>query len=361
MSLARACWFVLLLALPVAALGQAGNFEVVKVAEGVYAALRKEPPGYGVESNSVFIVREKDVVVVDAQSSLASTREVLAALRKLTDKPVRYLINTHWHDDHVIGNQVYRDAFPGVEIVAHAKTRTYLETDGKTARKKWREGGLTQFLDLLRGAVRDGKNLAGETLSEEERASYRSDIALGEGYATVPAGFEPALPTLTVEDKLILHDGGRTVEIRHLGRGHTSGDLVVHLPQERIVVAGDLVVWPVPLIGGDQSHVGDWAATLEALRALRPAVIIPGHGPVFRDDSYVNLLARLMTSVRQQTEAVVARGGTLEEARKAVNLAELRKLFAGDSKVRNALFSAYVEGPAVASAFHDAESARAAK
>ena len=358
MLLARVCLFALILATPLVASGQSEKFETVKLADGVYAAIRKEPPGFAVESNSVFIICDNEVIVVDAQSNQASTKEVLAALRKLTPKPVKYVINTHWHDDHIIGNQVYRDAFPGVEFIAHAKTRAYLPTTGMEARKKWHEGGLPQFVEQLRTILKSNKNSKGEPLTEEQRASLASDIALGEGYMTVPAGYEPVLPTMTVEDKLTLYRGGRTIEILFLGRGHTSGDLVVYLPQEHIVAAGDLLVWPIPFIGGDQSHVGDWGATLEKLRALRASIIVPGHGPVMRDDSYVELMTRLMASVKQQTEAAVARGATLEETQKSVNLDEFRKLFAGDSKVRNTLFSVYVVGPAVESAFHDASAKR---
>jgi glyoxylase-like metal-dependent hydrolase (beta-lactamase superfamily II) len=271
---------------------------------------------------------------------------------------VKYVINTHWHDDHVIGNQVYADAFPGVEFIAHARTRAYLPTTGMANRKKWHEDGLSQFVEQLRSLVRENKNLRGEALTEEERASYLSDIALGEGYMTVPSGFQPVLPTITLEDRLTLHHGGRTIEIRYLGRGHTSGDLVVDLPDERIVVAGDLVVWPVPFIGGDQSHVGDWGATLERLRALGPQVIIPGHGAIMRDDSYVQLLVRLMNSMKQQVESAVARKETLEQTRKNVNLDELRKSFAGDSRMKNMLFDVYVVGPGVESAFRDATTGR---
>src|SRR5262245_19853839 len=95
-------------------------FEVQRVADGVYALIRKEPLGLWFEANNVFIVNDDDVVVVDANISVASTKETVAALRKLTPKPVRYVINTHWHEDHIIGNQVWREAFPGVDFIGHA-------------------------------------------------------------------------------------------------------------------------------------------------------------------------------------------------------------------------------------------------
>ena len=120
-----------------AAGSRAQDFEVQKIGEGVYAVIRTYPPGLMVDGNSAFIVGEDDVMVVDAPES---SREILEAIRKLTPKPVRYVINTHWHDDHITGNQVYRDAFPGVEIVGHAKTREYLPTTGVANRQKMLEG-----------------------------------------------------------------------------------------------------------------------------------------------------------------------------------------------------------------------------
>ncbi len=353
-SLALVCLFALLTLQPHAARSQSKKFDVVKLADGVYAVVRRDPPGFAVESNSLFIIGDDGVIVVDAQSNFATTRETLAALRALTDKPVKFVVNTHWHDDHVIGNQVYREAFPGVQFVAHAATRAYLPAEGAANRRKWHEGGLSQFVRMLRDLVKDNKSLAGGPLDDEERASYLSDISLGEGYMTVPGTYEPVLPTVTLEDKLTLYQGSRAVEILFLGRGHTSGDLVVRLPRENIVAAGDLIVWPVPFVGSDQSHVSDWGATLEKLAALKPAVILPGHGPLMRDDSYARLVARLMDSVNEQTRAAVARGENLDAARKSVKLEEFRKLFAGESHMKNTLFSMYVAGPAVASAYMDA-------
>jgi glyoxylase-like metal-dependent hydrolase (beta-lactamase superfamily II) len=350
--------FALAVALPPVTSGRREKFDVVKLAEGVYAVVRRDPPGYAVESNSLFVIGDDGVIVVDSQSNLAATRETLAALRKLTDKPVRYVVNTHWHDDHVVGNQVYAEAFPGVAFVAHAATRGYLPTKGAAARKSWHEGGLPRFVEQLRNILKGGVNSKGEPLDEEQRASLASDIALGEGYMTVPADFRPVLPTVTLEDKLTIYQGGREVDVLYLGRGHTSGDVVVYLPREGVVAAGDLVVWPVPFVGSDQSHVGDWGATVEKLIALKPSIIVPGHGPVMHDDSYPRLVERLMDSIKQQVGAAVARGEALEQARKDVNLDEMRKAFAGDSKVRNALFSVYVVGPAVESAFNDATAKR---
>jgi hypothetical protein len=93
-------------------------------------------------------------------------------------------------------------------------------------------------------------------------------------------------------------------------------------------------------------------------RRLYPTIIIPGHGPVLRDDSYLKLMARLFASIKQQVEAAVARGETLEQTRRSVNLDEIQKLFVGDSRMRRLIFRSYVMGPAVEAAFSDASAKR---
>ncbi|HEY6147806.1 MAG TPA: MBL fold metallo-hydrolase, partial [Thermoanaerobaculia bacterium] len=201
-------------------------------------------------------------------------------------------------------------------------------------------------------------NFSGAEMTPEERTSFASDIALVDQYLAEVPSIPIVLPTVTVKDALRLYRGDRTIEILSLGSGHTAGDIVVNLPKERIAITGDLVVHPVPLVGNPQSHVSEWAPALARLRALSPAMFVPGHGPVLRDDSYVRLLEELFSSIDRQTRAAVASGKNLEETRKAVDLQDLRRRFAGESRVRDTLFRQYVAGPAVAAAFREA-SARA--
>jgi len=345
----------LLLFLPILASAQS-QLEVVKVADGVYAALRKEPPGLTTNANSVFIINEEDVVVVDTTLTPGTARELLAAIRKLTSKPVKYVINTHWHDDHIVGNQVFRAAFPAAEFIAHANTRSYLPGAGLTNRQNaMSPQGYPQFINALRRSLAKNQSLSGAPLTEEERTTYASDLRIAESYMAENPGVEIVLPTITFEDQITLHCGSREIQIKYLGRGHTSGDIIAYLPQEGIVVAGDLVIAPVPYVGNPQSHPGDWSASLERLLALKPKIMIPGHGPVMRDDSYVRLMARLFRSIKTQVEAAVARGESLEQTRKSVDLSEFEKLFAGESVMRREIFRGYVVGPAVGAAYADAK------
>jgi glyoxylase-like metal-dependent hydrolase (beta-lactamase superfamily II) len=328
----------------------AGGFTVEKLADGVYAAIRTDPPGLMVDANSLFIVNDNDVVVVDAPEASA---EMIQSLRKITGKPVSFLINTHWHDDHVIGNATWRKAYPGMRFIGHASLREYLPQTGANNRKNMIEGA-PQFAGQMQAQMDNGKNLRDEPISAEERISYTSDISLVKHYMAVVPGTQTVLPDIDVDEGLTLLRGNRRIEIRHLGNGHTKADLVVWLPNERIAATGDLVVWPIPLVGSDQSHVRDWPSTLDALLALNPAIFVPGHGPVMHDAQYVKQERDLFASINRQVGSAVAHGDTLEATRKAVDLSAFRQQFAGASKVRQFAFGMYVTGPAVESAYRDA-------
>jgi glyoxylase-like metal-dependent hydrolase (beta-lactamase superfamily II) len=212
-------------------------------------------------------------------------------------------------------------------------------------------GGYPGFIGALKRRLEKNESVFGGPLDEEERAVLTSDIRIAERYMAENPTAAVVLPTVTLRERLTLHRGARVIDILYLGRGHTSGDIVVHLPAEGIVIAGDLVIHPVPYVGNPQSHPGDWGETLDKLLALKHTVIVPGHGPVLRDDSYVRLMSRLFASMKQQVAAAVARGEAVEQVRKSVNLDELRKLFACDSRVR---LDSYVLGAGIAAAYADA-------
>ena len=359
------------------------HFKIEKLADGVFAAVRTDPPGWGANANNLFIIDDDGVVVVDTNFGPSSTKDVLKALRGLTDKPVRFVINTHWHDDHVLGNQVYRDAFPGVQFIAHAATREYLPGKGLEARKQMMQGA-PNFANDLRGFLKSGKSPSGGDLTAEERAAFESDVAMIDRYAADIPSFDVVLPTITVEDKLTLYrgsgeaksspngsgdpkgspygsggakasPGSRAIVIQSVGAGHTAGDLVVHLPAEGILATGDLVVAPIPLVGGDQSHIAAWIGALDRISALRATTILPGHGPVMHDDSYVKQMAGAFRAIKDYVDAAVARGETLEQIQKTIKLDEWREKFAGDSSLRRAVFRNYLVGPAVIAAYREAK------
>lgn len=325
------------------------SFNIQKLANGVHAVIRKEPPSLWFNPNNAFIIGKTGVIVIDSNISSDYTREVLAALRKITDKPVKYVINTHWHEDHIIGNHVYRDAFPDVQFIGHRSTINDLATIGAANRKGSIDNG-DGFVDMLKSSIAKGTSLGGQKLTDEERLGYSSDIDLVSSYLAESANFKIIMPTVVVDDRLDLTLDGRKIEIKFLGRAHTGGDLAVFLPKEKILFSGDLIVWPVPLVGST-SHPLEYAATLEKMKALNAKTIVPGHGPVMHDTGYVDVMISLLKSIRQQVETAVAQGKTLEETRKSVNLDEFKSKMCGDSQHKRFVFQNYVFLPATAAAF----------
>lgn len=327
------------------------DFVVEKVVDGVYAAIRRKPPGLMFDANSVFIVNDADVIVVDTNITPSSAKATIAALKKLTPKPVRTIINTHWHDDHTMGNATYREAFPGVEIIGHTRSAEAAATTGAANRKGTLERGpiLVKQLQL---SLEQAKNFDGQALNDEERASYRGDIAAAQRYFAEAPGATVVPPTVTVTDRMTLKRGKRTIEILHLGAGHTPEDLVVHLPQDRLVITGDLLALPVPLIGSTSRPL-EFGATLQKLAALKPAILIPGHGPVVRTLDHVQLEIRMLASLVDQVKAAVSRGASIAEVRKSVNLSEFETAFCGTSRLLRSVFQNYVNGSGIAAAYRD--------
>lgn len=328
------------------------GFDVQRVAPDIYAFVRQEPPGLALNANSVVVVNADDVLVVDAGVTPATAKAMLAALRTITPKPVKYVVNTHWHDDHILGNQVFRDAFKDVQFIGHARAEKQSATVGATNRKQRLDVSGPLMTQQLRLSLEQSKSMAGGPISDEERRSYTSDIAALDRFAAEAPATTVVTPTMTVEDKLTLVRGRRTIEILHLGAGHTSEDLVVWLPQDRVMATGDLVVTPVPLLAS-MSRPADFVTTLEKLIALQPQILIPGHGAVTHGLDYVRLEARLFTALVDQVRAAAAKGATLAETRKTVNLSEFEKMLAGDSALLKQLFNFRVTSPGVAAAYRD--------
>jgi len=299
----------------------------------------------------VFIIGDSGVIVVDAQSNLPETRRVLAALRRLTAKPVTALILTHWHFDHITGAAVYREAFPHFAIITHQRTAEAIDT-GAPGRRAFLQS-LPQAKAYFEGILHDGKSFDGKPLDAEERASLRSDLRMADRYATTPVDLAPVPPTELFTDRLTLHQGRRTIELLYLGRGHTAGDIIVHLPEEGIVISGDLVTAPTPLVG-TTSFPHDFARTLDRLVDLHPRILIPGHGPMLRGDAYLPREDALLHALVGQVDSLVAIGDTLAQVRSAVDLAAFRTAFAGTSKVRRVLFHDYVTMPGIGNAYREA-------
>jgi glyoxylase-like metal-dependent hydrolase (beta-lactamase superfamily II) len=327
------------------------NTEVVRLDQGVYAAVRREPLGLAVNANSLLLVRDTDVVVVDAQFTRAATRETIAALRTITDKPVRYVITTHWHDDHVAGNQVYRDSFPGVRFVMHANTAADLVAVGAPNRTATVEGA-PPLADRYERLLGMGLGIDSTPASPAESASVTSAIRIIRAYIAEDSGYRAIPADDTVQRRLTLGTGRDRVDVVWFGLGNTRGDLVVHLPDKGIVATGDLIVAPIPFAFG--SNPADWVGALDSIAALGPRILLPGHGPVMRDVTYLRTVRDALERIRDETAQAVARGDSVDVILDTVTLDDLRLRLTGDAKWLNYMFRSFFVRPAVRRAHEQA-------
>lgn len=327
------------------------RFDVRKLAEGVYAFLWRDPAQSPVEGNSLFIINQQDVVVVDAGLLPSSARLMARELRKLTRRPVRYVVNTHWHDDHTNGNMVYRELWPGVEFIAHRDTRSDLFEGTLNVRDQ----DLSRMeADAERYArwVREDRDDDGKPLTETRRQRAKELAELLRSLLPEFRTIRNTPPDLSIEDHLVLYRGERTIELRWLGRGNTRGDLVVFLARERIAAIGDLLVWPTPFAFG--SYYEEWIGTLARLDSLPAELLVPGHGPVHRDRDYLRQVQGLLGALVDQVKAAVAEGASLEETQRRVTLSDWRSKFAGDDPRLQSSFDRNFLAPAVERAWRQA-------
>ena len=201
-----------------------------KLGDGLYACTAEGDPNTGV------IVGDDCVMVIDAQATPVMAKRIVAKIRTVTKKPIRYVLLTHYHAVRVLG----ATGFEADEVITSAATRELIAERG-----------------------------AQDFKSEADRFPR-----LFEAIETVPG---LTWPTLTFEHSMTLWFGKREVQIVQIGRGHTKGDTVVWLPKEKVLFAGDLVEKQAALYCGD-AYLTEWPSTLDKLRALKPRKLVPGRG-----------------------------------------------------------------------------------
>ncbi len=322
-----------------------------EIAPGVFVVVSRDPLGLANHSNSAFIVSGDDVILVDTQFTRERTANVLGFARDGSRRKISVLINTHWHDDHTFGNQLVRAGNPDVAIIATSSTKRDMAGIGVTNRKQ-QVTDAPDGLKFFHACVDSNRTVDGNPISPEELMAYKSTIAIMEQYLAEQAQFELTLPNQTFDDKLVLRRGQRAIEILHLGPAVTEGDAVVWLPTERILIAGDIVDNPLPF--AYRSNVGGWIQALDEIKKLNPRIIVPGHGEVMRDMRGVDRTRALLVSIRNQTNAAVASGDSLEAAQKRVRVDDLRAATVGSNKMLAFLFDGFFLAPLVQSAYREA-------
>ena len=228
------------------------------------------------DPNTGVIIGDDAVMIVDAQATPRLAGKVIEKIRTVTDKPVKYVVLSHYHAVRVLGASAYGAS----EIVMSEVARSQVAERGQ----------------------------------EDWDSEFGRFPRLFQGHESIPG---LTWPTLTFSDRMTVLMGKRRVELMFLGRAHTAGDIVAYVPDENVMFTGDIVEYKSACYCGD-GHFSDWPATLEAVRAFQPDAIAPGRGDALVGARKVNEALDLTKDFVLSTYRPVARiaqgGGSLKEA-----------------------------------------------
>ena len=297
-----------------------------RVADGIFAILHDDATDQWPHGNTGVVVTDDGVLVVDATYLPSRARADIALIRTVTDKPVRYLLYTHWHFDHNNGGIAYREAFPGLTIVSERQTRDYVALNAdwwarmSTANGSARRAALT----MLEQELASGKDTAGRVLTAEEKRHHAQAIGQRKSELAELSSLEVVPPNLVFDGALTLWLGGRRIELQDRGRANSPHDVTIYLPQDSVLFTGDIVVQsPLPFVGA--SWPVPWIDVLQRLEALPMKAIVPGHGPVMRDFRYVRQVRAMLEAATSRVEAMALQGRTLDQVQDSVTLQDVRK------------------------------------
>lgn len=324
------------------------SYVAEEVAPRVRVLRQREPFHVQPRGNVVAIEQAHGVVLIDSGGSPAGAEEVIAHVRGFTRRPVIAIVLTHWHGDHVLGVSRLLREWPEARVISTAATRDNLTRPGVD---RFMPGDDAESNARLLANIREGvaylesegQNAA---LTPEERAGFSAAAREYAAYGDTMAEARRAPPNETFTDRLELADARAPVEILFLGRANTDGDAIVWLPRQRVLIAGDVVVSPIPY--GFGSYPRDWIEVLRQIEGYDYSVLVPGHGAPMRDRVYVDRLIALLEEVRADA-ALVA---NTPDAR--VDLSEARAGFVGEDAWMRRWFDAYWTQPITASAVKEA-------
>jgi glyoxylase-like metal-dependent hydrolase (beta-lactamase superfamily II) len=275
-------------------------FRIQKVADGVYAAVAR--PEVLLNSNAAIFENARDLLVVDTHSKPSAVAGLLAQIRsEITEKPVRYVVNSHFHWDHTQGTPAYRKLQPQPDVIASEATRRLLSENGAAR--------LKASVETAAAAIDAYQKQADAAATRELRAFWQRNVTDTKAYIAEMRGYAPELPNVTLERDLILHDAAHDLHLMFRGRGHTAGDILVYCPQKKVIATGDLLHGFFPYIA--DGYPTEWPGTLLEAAQFPFAHAIGGHGGVqqgkerlYQMSSYIEELTEAVKTGKRQGKSI---------------------------------------------------------
>jgi len=296
--------FALLLGTVAPCVSAQGRDRLVGLSENVYARIAS-PNGNAV-GNSGFIILENSVLVFDTHFTPLAAQELLTEIRSLTNNPVRYVINSHFHPDHTHGNQ----AFPEALLISNDGTRhNILQKDLPS---------LNRTISVTTTQLENMQERARNEKDPDRLDTLHRQIQTNEDYLATLANLKISAPFVVLEDFFNIQDGPIEIGLRFLGQGHTDSDIIMIVPSGKIAFLGDLFFnQAIPNV--QDAKVLQWMETLGRILELDTEQFVPGHGPVGNRQDVMRFLA-YFEDLRALVEPYVIRGDNVELAMQEIQL-----------------------------------------
>src|SRR5262245_7580796 len=288
------------------------DFTLIKVADGVYAAIAK--PGGLASGNAGFVIGDDGVLIFDTFSTPVALEELIAEIQKLTKAPIKFAVNSHYHLDHTGGNQVL--AAQGIPIIAHENVMIWQTTKNKRF--------LPATADLEKRKADATKQLAD---TPEDQKDKRAQLERGIRRLDALMTITLTNPTKTFKSGTMELKLGKRKVILATFPGHTGGDVAAFVPDANVVFTGDLG-WSKTLPNLIDATVNDWIPTLDTMLKEHPAAkFVPGHGSV-AEATDIRDFRNYLDDLRVRVKQGIANGLTIDQAKQQLTLPEKYKTFA---------------------------------
>lgn len=289
-----------------------GAHRFEKITEGIYYATASGTMQVG--ANSPVIVTDTEAIVIDSETSPAAGRALVQDIKALTDRPLKYVIDTHFHYDHLFGNQIFG---PDVQIIGHDHTRERLKANTMQQ--------YTFLTSVNPARVESLRQRIAQETDPQQKATLERQVRNSLAYLEQAKEVTQTPPNVTFDNTLTLYRGGRELHLMYLGRGHTDTDVVTFLPRERIVATGDLMESVLSYTG--DSYPEEWIATLEKLKTLDFDTVLPGHGVPFKGKEKITAFQDYLRDLIAQTNNFRKQGLSAEDAAQKVDLTKHAAMF----------------------------------
>jgi cyclase len=331
------CCFVTFLCNQLNAQGK--YLETIKITDSIYVF---KPKIDWVHGNGVAIIGKDGVFFIDTYIQTNYAEEAMARLKQITKLPIKYILNTHSHGDHTVGNYTFKKAFPNAQIIMNDSAYAEMVVDIKPLIPKELES-TKAGIEQLEKELKDEKIGTGYPITGSMKNFWALMIQESKEYVKAYKGNKFIDADITFSDTLTYHWGSQTIMmISTKDNGHSPGDVLVWIPEKKIMITGDIVVGPTPY--AIWFNIPGIMTTIQKVIDMNPSVIIPGHGPVEYDLNYITQVKEAFTTYRKEIEKAIANKVALKDAMKNIRFPDIDNKFTGDDDTKKWAYKTFFLG-----------------